>query len=54
MTKLAIGEISNGYLVSVDEETSLSIALSDTPKTGFVATRPISQEGYIYKQRESK
>ena len=28
-------------LVSVAEETGLSVALSETPKTGFVATRPI-------------
>ena len=28
------------YLVSVAEETGLSLALSDIPKTDFVATRP--------------
>ena len=38
--KLAIDEFSNFSLVSVVEETGLSLALSDTPKTGFVATRP--------------
>ena len=27
------------YLVSVAEETGLGIALSETPKTGFVETR---------------
>ena len=39
--KLATGEISTFQLVSVAEETDLKIALSETPKTGFVATRPI-------------
>ena len=40
--KLAIGEISIFYLVSVAEETGLKLALSETPKKGFVASRPIS------------
>ena len=31
----------SGPLVSVAEETVLEIALSETLKTGFVATRPI-------------
>ena len=39
--KLASYEISTFYLVSVAEETGLSLAMSETPKTGFVATRPI-------------
>ena len=34
--KLAIGEIST---FSVVEETNLKLALSETPKTGFVVTR---------------
>ena len=38
--KLAAGEISMFQLVSVAEETGLKLALSDTPKTGFLATRP--------------
>ena len=38
--KLAIGEISFFQLVSVAEETGLKLALSETPKTGFLATRP--------------
>ena len=38
---LDIGEISIFKLVSVAEETGLKLALSDTPKTGFVTTRPI-------------
>ena len=29
------------FLVSVAEETSLSLALLETPKTGFMALRPI-------------
>ena len=40
--KLATGEISMFLLVSVAEETGLNLALSETPKTGFVATRQIS------------
>ena len=39
--KLATGEISIFKLVSVAEETGLKLALSDTPKTGFLASRPI-------------
>ena len=39
--KLATGEISIFELVSVAEETGLKIALLETPKTGFVASRPI-------------
>ena len=44
-------EISKGadqtarMLVSVAEETGLSLALSETLKTGFVATRPVCQPG---------
>ena len=38
--KLATGEISNFYLVSVAEETGLKLAFSETPKTGFGATWP--------------
>ena len=41
MCTLATGEISIFWLVSVAEETGLKLALSETPKTGFVATRPI-------------
>ena len=39
--KLGTGEISIFYLVSVAEETGLKIALSETPKTCFLAMRPI-------------
>ena len=39
--KLASGEFSIFYLVSVAEETGLSFALSEAPKTGFLTTRPI-------------
>ena len=39
--KLATGEISIFKLVSVAEEIGLKLALSYTPKTGFLATRPI-------------
>ena len=41
ISRLATSEISLFYLVSVAEETGLSLALSETPKTDFVATRPI-------------
>ena len=39
--KPATGEISIFQLVYVAEETGLKLALSETPKTGFLATRPI-------------
>ena len=42
ISKLATSEMSIFWLVSVAEETGLSLALSETPKTGFLATRPIS------------
>ena len=38
--KLASGEILTFQLVSVVEETGLKLAMSETPKTGFVASRP--------------
>ena len=38
--KLGTGEISIFKLGSVAEETDLKLALSETPKTGFLATRP--------------
>ena len=40
--KLASSEISPFQLVSVAEETGSSLALSETPKKGFVASRPNS------------
>ena len=40
ISKLATGEISIFYLVSVAVNIDLNIALSETPKTGFVASRP--------------
>ena len=39
--KLATTKLSVFYLVSVAEETGLSLVLFQTPKTGFVAMRPI-------------
>ena len=39
--KLATGEISIFWIVSVAEEIGLKLALSATPKTDFLATRPI-------------
>ena len=39
--KLASSEISIFYLVSEAEENGMSRALTETPKTGFVAIRPI-------------
>ena len=41
ISKLATGEMSSFYLVSVAEE---SLDLSETPKTGFVTTRPKSNK----------
>ena len=40
ISKLTTGEISMFKLVSI-AETGLNLALSETPKTGFVAPRPI-------------
>ena len=37
--KHATGEISIFWLVSVAEETGLKLALSESQKTGFLATR---------------
>ena len=39
--KLATVEISIFKIVSAAEETGLNLALTDTQKTGFLATRPI-------------
>ena len=39
--KLAIGKISIIQLVSVAEETGLKLASTETPKTGFIASRTI-------------
>ena len=39
ISRLASSEISIFYVVSVAEETSLSVVLSETPKTGFVTSR---------------
>ena len=39
ISRLATSEVSIFWLVSVAEETGLKLALSDTPKTGFPATR---------------
>ena len=41
ISKLATGENSIFYLVYVAVETGLSLALSEPPKTGFVAMGPI-------------
>ena len=40
VTLLAIHKISTFYSVAVPEQTSLSLTLWETPKTGFLATRP--------------
>ena len=41
ISKLATGEISIFYLVSVAEETGLSFTLSETLKTAFAATTSV-------------
>ena len=41
ISKLATSEISFFRLVSVAEQAGLNLTLSETPKTDFVATRPI-------------
>ena len=40
LSKLATSEISTFYLVSGADETGLSLALAQNPKTGFVASSP--------------
>ena len=40
ISKLAPSKISIFYLVSVAEQTGLNLTLSETPKTGLLATRP--------------
>ena len=40
ISKLTTLEILAFQLVSVAEETGLSLVLSETPKTGFAATMP--------------
>ena len=47
--KLATSKFSIFWLVSVTKETCLSLALSETLKTGFVATRPMLCEPCAYK-----
>ena len=39
MSRLATSEISCFFLVSVSEQIGLNLTFSETPKTGFVATR---------------
>ena len=39
LSKLATGELSIFKLVSVAKQTGLSLTLTETPKTGFVASR---------------
>ena len=47
ISKLATSEISTFSLVSVAEETVLKLALSETPKTSFLATGPILYVGLL-------
>ena len=59
ISHLAISEFSNFYLVSVVEESGLSLGLSETPKTtnqGFLASRPIHlfnvrYSNYMYQEK---
>ena len=44
ISRLATSEISLFYLFSVAAETGWSLALSETPKTGFLTTRPIVKQ----------
>ena len=41
ISRLARSEISIFQLVSVTEQAGLKLTVSETPKTGFVAVRPI-------------
>ena len=51
---LASSKVSMFQLVSVAEETGLNLALSETPKTGFVVTRPILMTLTLCGQETSK
>ena len=42
--KLATGEFSILLLVSVAKKIGLKLALTDTPKTGFLTSRPIQHQ----------
>ena len=48
ISKVAKSKISIFYLVSVAEETGLSLALSESLKTGFVMLRPICCHVSLY------
>ena len=48
ISRLITSEISIFQLVSEAEETGLKLALSETPKIGFLATRPISSHRRRY------
>ena len=41
ISKLPWAKFSNLKIVSVAEESGFSLALSETPKTGFLASQPI-------------
>ena len=41
ITKLATCRVSAIWLLSVAEQTGLSLTWPETPKTGFLASRPI-------------
>ena len=47
ISRLAMSEIVIFYLVSTAEENGLKLALSETPKTGFLATRLNYKENVI-------
>ena len=40
ISKLATSEISIFYLVPVAEQAGLNLTLAETPKTGFLTSRP--------------
>ena len=40
ISRLATSKISIVLLVSIAEETGLNLALSETPNTGFLTSRP--------------
>ena len=46
ISKLAMNEISIFLLVSVAEQAGLNLTLAETPKTGFLAVRPIFSCSY--------
>ena len=47
-----LGEILIFWLVYIAEQAVLNLTLQETPKTGFVATQPISGQDYMCRMQK--